>query len=361
MSASTQSEREVQDERVASATAHWAPRFVANGTDYADFIATLARVHRWQDWCSEWGRTAEAYETLAQAAEGRGHEDTAAGAWRRAALAWHWGKFVFMDDLEQQRAAHERTVSCYAKAAGHLSPPAHRVEIPYEGRLLAAYLRVPIGEGPHPVVIMAPGLDSVKEELQPTADLMLARRLATLAIDGPGQGEAEYDLPIEPCYEKVAAAAVDWILDRPALDPARIGFFGVSLGGYYAGRAAAFEPRLRATASLCGAYQFDLDWDNLPALTRGAFQQRSGAASPEQARTIAGTLTLAGAAERITAPLLVIGGARDRLLPRHHAERLAQEAPGSELVMYEDGNHGITNRPFESRSLVADWFAGHLH
>ena len=360
MSASIQSEPMVEDERVASATAHWAPRFVANGTDYADFVATLKRVRHWQDWCAEWGRTAQAYEALAEEAEADGHTETAAGAWRRAALAWHWGKFVFMDDLEQQRAAHDRTVSCYAKATSSLSPPAHRVEIPYEGTHLAAYLRVPDGTGPHPVVIMAPGLDSVKEELQSTADVLLARGLATLAIDGPGQGEAEYELPIEPRYEKVATAAVDWILDRPELDSTRIGFFGVSLGGYYAGRAAAFEPRLRATVSLCGSYQFDLDWDNLPALTRSAFQHRSGATSPEQARSIAATLTMDGAAERITAPFLVIGGAGDRLLPRHHAERLAREAPNAELVLYEDGNHGITNRPFESRSLMADWLADHL-
>jgi dipeptidyl aminopeptidase/acylaminoacyl peptidase len=348
------------DERVTSATAHWAPRFVANGSDYADFVSTLARIERWDQWCQEWGRTARAYEVLAAEAEQAGRAATAAGAWRRAALCWHWGKFVFMDDLDQQRAAHERTVACYAKAAPTLSPPAQRVEFAYGEFMLAGYLRVPAGPGPHPVVVMAPGLDSVKEELQPTADVLLARGLATLAIDGPGQGEAEYELNIEPAYEKAATAAVDFLVGRPEIDANRIGFFGVSMGGYYAGRAAAFEPRLRATVSLCGAYQFDLDWDTLPALTRAAFQQRSGAKSDDEARAIAATLSLDGVAQLITSPLLVIGGARDRLLPRHHAERLAAEAPGAELVMYEDGNHGITNHPFESRARMADWLADHL-
>ena len=350
----------VPDERVASATDHWAPRFIANGTDYADFVSTLARIQRWDQWCAEWSRTGERHAELARQAESRGQWLTAAGAWRRAGLAFHWGKFVFTDDLVQQRAAHERTVACFAKAAASLSPPAERVEIPYDGQLLAGYLRLPAGPAPFPAVIMAPGLDSVKEELQPTAELLLDRGMATLAIDGPGQGEAEYDLPIEPAYEKVATAAFDWLAARSDIDIDRIGFFGVSLGGYYAARAAASEQRLKACVSLCGAYQFDLDWDTLPQLTRDTFQHRVGASSPEDARRAAGTLTMDGLANQIVKPFLVVSGGRDRLLPPHHAERLAREAPGAELVIYDDGNHGITNRPYESRSMMADWLADHL-
>ncbi len=102
---------------------------------------------------------------------------------------------------------------------------------------------------------MVPGLDSTKEELQATAEYFLARGLATLAVDGPGQGEAEYELPIEPAYEKVATAAVDFLQDRAGLDADRTGLFGVSLGGYYAARAAAYEKRLRAVVALAGPYR----------------------------------------------------------------------------------------------------------
>ncbi len=349
------------DERVTSATAHWAPRFLANGTDYPDFVATLARIDSWSQWCSEWGRTAEQYESLARDAEAAQRSVTAAGAWRRAAMCWHWGKFVFVDDLEQQQAAHERTVACYARGAAALSPPAERVEIPYGDTVLAGYLRRPVGVPEPPVVIMAPGLDSVKEELQPTAEYLLQRGLATVAVDGPGQGEAEYTLPIEPAYERVATAVVDWLESCPGVARGRTGFFGVSLGGYYAARAAAHEPRLRASAMLCGPYRFDLDWDNLPELTRAAFARRSGARDPEEARRLAGTLTLEDAASSIRNPLLIVHGRRDRLIPAYHAERLAAEAPGAELQMYDDGNHGITNHPFESRSLIADWLARRLY
>jgi 2,6-dihydroxypseudooxynicotine hydrolase len=351
------------DPRVAGAAAHWGYRFTSNGTDYADFTATLARISQWADWCREWGVTAAHYEQLAEAAEDAGQQQTAAGAWQRAALAWHWGKFVFVDDPVQQRAAHERSVACFARAAPTLTPPAELVRIPYGDTTLAAYLRVPASTrlADPPVVIMAPGLDSTKEELQATAGYFLARGLATLAIDGPGQGEAEYELPIEPAYEKVVTAAVDYLQDRSGLDPDRVGLFGVSLGGYYAARAAAYEKRLRAVVALAGPYRFDLDWNDLPPQTRATFRVRSGAKSEEEARTKAAALTLEEAAAHIDTPLLVVGGGRDRIVPAHHQERLAREVRTAELALYADGSHGVTNRAYESRSRMADWLSGKLY
>jgi 2,6-dihydroxypseudooxynicotine hydrolase len=362
------------DARVADAAAHWGYRFTSNGTDYADFTATLARITRWEDWCREWGVTAAHYEQLAEEAEYAGRKETAAGAWRRSALAWHWGKFVFVDDMAQQREAHERSVACYRKAAAALTPPAELVHIPYGTTRLAAYLRVPARQTARdttdtaaehaaqgtPAVIMVPGLDSTKEELQATADYYLARGLATLAVDGPGQGESEYELPIEPAYEKVATAAVDFLTARDGIDEARIGLFGVSLGGYYAARAAAYEPRLKAVVALAGPFRFDLDWDSLPAQTRATFAVRSGATSGAAARDKAAELTLEQAAGLITTPLLVVGGARDRIVPAYHQERLAKEAPSAALLLYPDGSHGVTNRAYESRSRMADWMAAHL-
>jgi dipeptidyl aminopeptidase/acylaminoacyl peptidase len=348
------------DELVATAAAHWVLRFTANGTDYADVQATLSRITRWADWCREWGATAERYERLADQAEAAGHRATAGEAWRRAAMCWHWGKFVFTEDPAQQRAAHDRTVACYRRGAASLAPPARRVEIPYRGGTLAGYLRVPAAHGRPPVVLMVPGLDSVKEELQATAQVLVGRGLAVLAVDGPGQGEAEYDLPVEPRYEHVAAAAADFLERQAEVDAGRLGMVGVSLGGYYAARSAACEPRLVACVALSGPYQFGRDWDRLPPQTRAAFERRSFAAGPDQARDRALALNLADCAEQITGPLLVLHGTQDRLFPAYHAEQLAARAPGAELILLPGGNHGLTNLAFESRSLMADWLAARL-
>ena len=52
---------------------------------------------------------------------------------------------------------------------------------------------------------MAQGLDSTKEEMDAYEEPFLARGMATLAIDGPGQGEAEYDIPFCGDYERAGS------------------------------------------------------------------------------------------------------------------------------------------------------------
>src|SRR5438309_10680965 len=126
----TSTDRELErDERVSIAVSHWGPRFVAQGVDLSDFNRTVGRVTRWSDWCGEWGRTAREHEAAAEAAEAAGQRLTAAGRWLRAAMCWHFGKFVFMEDLDQLRAASERTAACYQPGLRALAPPAERVEI----------------------------------------------------------------------------------------------------------------------------------------------------------------------------------------------------------------------------------------
>src|ERR1700735_3604022 len=135
------------DARVAAAAAHWGYRVTSHGTDYGDFTPTLARIARWADGCREGAVTASRYEQMAEAAEDAGHQETANGAWRRASLAWHWGKFVFVDDLVQQRAAHERSVACYRRAAAGLTPPPPLRHIPPHASPAAASLRVSARHG----------------------------------------------------------------------------------------------------------------------------------------------------------------------------------------------------------------------
>src|SRR2546423_8385408 len=96
------------DRRVAVAIEHWGPRFVAQGVDLSDFNRTVARITRWSEWCGEWGRTGQEHEAAAEAAEAAGHALTAAEAWRRAALCWHFGKFGFVEGEAQARAASRR-------------------------------------------------------------------------------------------------------------------------------------------------------------------------------------------------------------------------------------------------------------
>ncbi|MEO7403289.1 MAG: prolyl oligopeptidase family serine peptidase, partial [Burkholderiales bacterium] len=279
----------------------------------------------------------------------------------RAAVYYHFAKFVFVEDPVQMRAAHMKAVECKTLALPHLTPAGERVAIPFEGTTLAGVLRKPAGAARMPLVIMISGLDSTKEEMDAYEAPFHARGMATLAFDGPGQGEAEYAMPIRGDYETPVRAVVDWLLTRPDVDSDRIGAWGVSLGGYYAPRAVAYERRIRACISISGPWDWGDIWDHVPPLTRAAFRVRSHKANDDEGRKHAATLTLKDAASKITCPLFIVAGREDRLVPAEHAERIAAAASGPvELLMVDDGGHNANNRPYRYRSRSADWMARQL-
>ncbi|HEX9276003.1 MAG TPA: alpha/beta fold hydrolase, partial [Casimicrobiaceae bacterium] len=255
------------DPRVATAIAHWAPRFVSNGVLLADFEEVTAGIGRWEDWCRAWCERGKVHETLGREALSEGYQLTAGEHLVRAAMYYHFAKFVFVHDQKQMRDAHLRSVDCYKAALSLMRPTGERVAIPFEGKTLYGILRRPAGAtGRSPILIMAPGLDSTKEELHAYAEPFLARDIAILAIDGPGQGEAEYEIPICGDYERAARAVCDWIEKRADLDAAKIAMWGVSLGGYYAPRASAYEKRIRACIALSGPFEWKEIWGALPVL-----------------------------------------------------------------------------------------------
>src|ERR1017187_10131151 len=256
------------------AISHWAPRFTMNGVTAGDFERITSGLERWADWCGAWSGVAAEHEKLGRDAQ--------------AAVYYHFAKFLFVDDLDQMRTAHMATVRCLNDALPHLNPPGRRIEIPFDGSHMVVVLRLPPGAGPHPVMIMIPGLDSAKEELRSTEDLFLERGIATFSVDGPGQGEAEYDLAIRGDWEVPGAAIIDYLAAEPALDASRIGVWGVSLGGYSAPRAASGDERVRACVALAGPFVFAEHWDQRPILTREAFRVRSKSADMAGARDGAG-------------------------------------------------------------------------
>ena len=259
--------------------------------------------------------------------------ETAGEAWIRAALSYHFGKFVWMLDMARHDLAADSAVAAMASAHRLLDPAAERIEIPFGGAAMAGNLRRPPGITRPPLVLLIAGLDSTKEEFFAAENVFLARGMATFSLDGPGQGEAARALRIRPDFEAPVAAVLDVLCERPDLDGDRVGMLGVSLGGYYAARAAAFEPRLRAARRLRWLLRLRGP-DPRPVRRTASPRSPTAAARPagEEAYEVAERMTLAGVAERITQPMVVVFGKRDRLVPWQHAARLAQEAPGARAV-----------------------------
>src|SRR2546423_861457 len=170
MSAVIQNKAE-RDPRVEDAISHWAPRFVANGVPLADCQEVTASVSRWEDWCAAWSARAAVHEEMGNKALAGGYNTSAAAHFTRGAVCYHFGKFLFVNDMAQMKEAHRRAVECRNKALPHLDPPGERVAIPYEGRQLYGNLRKPTA---------------------PRAAAFERRIRACVALSGPFQRSADF-------------------------------------------------------------------------------------------------------------------------------------------------------------------------
>ncbi len=346
--------------RVQIAASHWKPRFIANGIDVNDFEKVVASTAEWKEWAPAWQKVGDVHRGIAEEAAKANRTVTATEAYQRAAWCYHLGKFLWFEERALHDRLRELTVATYAKALPHLDPAGERVEVPFEGAVIPGDLRRPHGASRPPLVILVPGLDSVKEELFAIENDFLRRGMATLAIDGPGQGENAPRFPIRPNWASVIGPLFDGLTGRRDVDLDRVGLMGISMGGIYGPRAAAGEKRLKAVIALAGPYDLSECWAALNPLTRGGYIFYTKSRDEAEAFEKAKTLTLRGILGKVTCPLLVIHGALDRLFPPEQAERIAREAPKATLFLYPDGNHVCNNIAYKYRPAMADWMRDRL-
>ena len=352
----------LRDPVVAEVVETWLTRFLNSGVTFHDLVGILRDVRSWSDWLPAWRAVADRYAALAAEWAREGRQLSASSLYELASVYYHYGYFVWTVDRQAHREALLAMLRTFEQAMPFMRPAVLKVQIPWEGRHLVGLLSSPEqGDGPAPVVILLPGLDSCKETRHHTRGAYLRRGMAVLSLDGPGQGESFLHSTIRPDYETAVRAAIDFLPGVEGVDPSRVAVVGASLGGYYAARAAAFEPRLSAAVVDSGPYDFAESWEGLPRVTRQAFELYSGSASPEEARQRAAALQLRGVASRIRIPTLIVHGEQDTLFPADHARRLAEEiGPAATLRIFPEGNHGLHNLRPVVAPLVADWVAQRL-
>jgi 2,6-dihydroxypseudooxynicotine hydrolase len=185
--------------------------------------------------------------------------------------------------------------------------------------------------------------------------------MAVFSIDGPGQGEMSLTTHIRPDYEAPISAAIDYLETRGDVDGSRVGILGSSLGGYYAPRAAAYEPRVRACIAVSGPFSWGSRGRQMMPVTREAYRNYLGARDDEEAEVLGSRLTLEEAATRIRCPLLVIAGGKDPLVGAENAQLLYDAASGpKELHIFDEGNHSCQNIPHKVMPLQFIFLRKHL-
>ncbi|EXJ87165.1 hypothetical protein A1O3_04124 [Capronia epimyces CBS 606.96] len=160
------------------------------------------------------------------------------------------------DELwEKQRLAFDKAIAL-------LPIPGERLLLKADGFDVAAiYYRSTVGDRstPKPALIIGPGYDGSHEEmLHAIGFAALERGYNVLTYEGPGQPTVRRDqgLGFIVEWERVVTPVVDYLYRQPDVDSSRIGLIGVSMGGWLAVRAAAFEHRLAAAMAIDGVYDF---------------------------------------------------------------------------------------------------------
>ncbi|MGW8182428.1 MAG: alpha/beta hydrolase family protein [Burkholderiales bacterium] len=336
--------------------------FVEWGFRPADVRRTTERIKAPAAVVKEWVRTAAQEEELARQAEASGHRESAAEFYYRAALYYGPACGVIHENTPRKLELYRRLVHCYEKFTGLFDEAVvQRVEIPFEnGKTIPGILQTVPGATRTPCVLVVPGMDTIKEYMpSPYHNHFRRRGMATLSIDGPGQGESnirENWVTLDN-FERAGSAAIDFLEKRPEVDARKIGVYGWSMGSYWGPRIAAHDKRVKALVGAMGVYlQKDTIFKQGKPAYRANYQYMSNIHDEDDFDTMAGKMTLDAIAGNIQCPTLLAMGEFDELCPLEDAERLYDmlKCP-KELWVYENETHTFGSRLPDFYLQVADW------
>jgi len=305
------------------------------GEIYRIGLALKDRAGDDQAWYQEWTRVAAHLEEQGRANR---HPQSAAAFLFRAAHYYHIGERFLHPKSDEGLARFKRGVECFRDAARQtVFPKIEPVEIPYEGKSLPGILvhaYRPQG-GRAPAMVYFDGLDITKEiqYFRGVPDLAL-RGISCLIIDGPGNGESLRfrGFPLDYRTEKAAGAAFDLLASRPDIDAKRIGVLGISLGGYFAPRAAAFDSRFVCCVAWGAQWDYHAIWKRrFEQIAKGGpvamptpsdhIIWMTGTKTREAALEALEGFRLAGVVEKIKCPFLLTHGEGDAQIPLADAQR----------------------------------------
>ena len=238
---------------------------IAGGSDISECLMTAYRIKErdFESWYREWRKTAEQVHKIADSCAKKGHGVSARDAYLRASGYYRSAEFFLHGDTSDPRI-HETSLlsrECFKNALPYFATPVESVEILYENTTLPGYFFAPDKSGtPRPTIIFNTGFDGTAEELYFIhVTEALKRGYNALTFEGPGQGSVirEQRIPFRPDWENVVTPIVDYLVSRPDVVPEKIVIEGISMGGYLAPRAVAFEHRLAACVANGGVFEAD--------------------------------------------------------------------------------------------------------
>ena len=339
------------------------------GAELGEVLVTCRQIPEGDEdaWSAQWAATATRVERIGRDALAAGHRVSAREALLRASNYYRTADFYRRDDPahdpESARLARA-SQQTFAEAAALLDTPARKVRIPYEDTTLPGYLFLADDSGtPRPTLIYHGGYDSTLEEAYfAIAAGALRRDYHVLAFDGPGQGSTVRDqgLHFRPDWEAVVTPVVDFALGLAEVDADRLALVGTSLGGYLAARAAAFEHRIAACVLHDGVFDFHAPFaaigdsaEQLPGGLDGLMTQNTqarwgirnglwtfGVSGPEELLKAIESYTMAGIADRVSCPTLVLEAENDQFFAGQPQQIFDALTCPKELIVFRENEGG---------------------
>jgi pimeloyl-ACP methyl ester carboxylesterase len=190
------------------------------------------------------------------------------GTYMRASTYQRLAEFLLSPDDRRRQESLDKAVRWFVQGLDALRVHYESFSAPYaNGRLRALYLPGPAGSETKPLIVAIGGYDSILEEKYCViGKAALDRGYSVLLYEGPGQGEPlrEYGMKFTPEWGEPTAAVLDEFL-RTHERPSKIVLLGMSMGGYLAPRAAAFDARIDGVV----AYDVCFDLHEAAARTFG--------------------------------------------------------------------------------------------
>jgi dienelactone hydrolase len=328
-------------------------RLVAEAQQGGGEVFDIARLCRDLDpndrkgWERAWLDLARRTEDNAREALSKGHEHTAMQFFFQANQYFRMSD-VFLTIAENDTKAERFKLSqaSFREAAALHKPPMEVISVRCGDEVYDGYFCHPKypAPGKWPAVFLIGGADAFAEEIYFSGRQVLEHGWALLLVDTPGRGSSMYvkGIPTRADYEVPTKACIDYLVSRPEVDPERIGLIGISMAGYYAPRAAAFDERIKALVGWSGCYSILDDLYLFCEHLQPVVQRLLGGVSDEVARERLKDFTMEGIAENITCPTLITHGADDRLMNVEGARRLYDEIGSADktLKIYDDARSG---------------------
>jgi dienelactone hydrolase len=340
-----------------------------------DARAALSRVTSLdrEQWVLAFSSVADQHQERAQALETRDRAGAAKEYWQAWRL-FHFARWP-TENTPAKRLAKQRAVEAFRQYATLAAPPIEVVRIPFEGREIVAYLRLPANARPAPLVFGIAGLDSRKEDVAAHSDGYVGNGLGLFAIDLPGTGESPH-AAAEIHSDRIFSAALDYLAQRPDVDAGRIVVQGRSWSGYWAAKLAVtecarlrgavvhggpihhyFQPQWLTTSLATGEYLYDYQEAKCAMHGASGLDELLAKARPF-------SLLELGLLDQPSAPMLLVNGARDSQIPIADLYLLLEHGDAKEAWVNPQGGHmGRSQQwpgPVIAEKVLIPWIARRL-